>query len=81
MTGRALYFSAPRSVEVRDTSVPDPGPGEVLVAAECSTVDRGPDLTDEALVDWLAERRRQVEAAELVYLIHQIELLGRVDGP
>ena len=29
---------------------------------------------------WLRTRRKQVDAAELVYLTHQLDLLGRVDG-
>jgi hypothetical protein len=33
------------------------------------------------LDDWLATRRRQVEAAELTYLTHQLDLLGRVEEP
>ena len=32
-----------------------------------------------ALDDWLDSRRRQVDAGELVYLTHQLDLLGRVD--
>jgi hypothetical protein len=51
------------------------------VADALDELDRDPDLTDEALADWLAERRRQVETAELVYLTHQVDLLGRVDEP
>jgi hypothetical protein len=34
----------------------------------------------DTLDDWLATRRRQVESAELTYLTHQLDLLGRVDG-
>jgi hypothetical protein len=30
--------------------------------------------------DWLESRRKQVDAGELVYLTHQLDLLGRVDG-
>ena len=30
---------------------------------------------------WLARRREQVDAAELVYLTHQLDFLGRVDEP
>jgi SAM-dependent methyltransferase len=33
----------------------------------------------EALDEWLAERRAQVDAAQLVYLTHQLDVLGRVD--
>lgn len=32
-----------------------------------------------ALDDWLDSRRRQVDAGELVYLTHQLDLLGRAD--
>jgi hypothetical protein len=35
----------------------------------------------DRLDDWLATRRRQVEAAELTYLTHQLDLLGRVEEP
>jgi hypothetical protein len=37
-------------------------------------------LADDTLADWLATRRKQVETAELTYLTHQLDLLGRVDG-
>lgn len=33
------------------------------------------------LSDWLARRRAQVDDGELVYLTHQLDLLGRVDDP
>lgn len=33
-----------------------------------------------ALDSWLARRREQVDAAELMYCTHQLDFLGRVDG-
>ncbi|MFC7185806.1 hypothetical protein [Halorubrum yunnanense] len=40
-----------------------------------------PDAEPAAELDeWVARRRRQVDAGELVYLTHQLDLLGRVDG-
>ena len=35
----------------------------------------------DGLDDWLARRREQVAAAELVYVTHQLDFLGRVDRP
>jgi hypothetical protein len=35
-------------------------------------------LGDDQLADWLATRREQVTAGELVYLTHQLDFLGRV---
>lgn len=44
MTKRALYFTGPRSVEVREHSVPDPDDDEVLVRTERSGVSSGTEL-------------------------------------
>jgi alcohol dehydrogenase len=44
MTGRALYFSEPGAVEVRDRPVPEPGAGEVRVRTELSAVSPGTEL-------------------------------------
>lgn len=44
MTGRALYFSAPRTVSVRDLAVPEPGPDEVRVRTERSAISPGTEL-------------------------------------
>jgi len=44
MTGRALYFTGPESVAVRDASVPEPGPGEVRVRTEYSGISSGTEL-------------------------------------
>jgi len=38
------------------------------------------DLSAADLDAWLRDRREQVDAGELVYLTHQLDLLGRVDG-
>jgi len=43
-------------------------------------VDRGDDLGEDRLAAWLDERRRQLAAGDLVYLTHQLDLLGRVDS-
>jgi SAM-dependent methyltransferase len=44
-----------------------------------TAVSEHADDTVEVLDEWLAERRAQVDAAELVYLTHQLDVLGRVD--
>lgn len=46
-----------------------------------AAVDRGDDLTDDDLSAWLDARRRHLAAADLVYLTHQLDLLGRVSPP
>jgi hypothetical protein len=49
------------------------------VAEAVRSVDRaGIDLSDDRFDDWLAERRRQLAAGELVYATHQLDLLGRL---
>jgi hypothetical protein len=40
----------------------------------------GGSEADADLDAWLAARRRQLDAGDLVYLTHQLDLLGRVDG-
>ena len=44
MDARSLYFTEPRTVEVREREVPDPGDGEVLVRAERSVVSPGTEM-------------------------------------
>ena len=44
MTGRALYFTGPRSVEVRSKPIPDPDPGEVRVRTERSAISPGTEM-------------------------------------
>ena len=44
MTGRSLYFTGPHSVAVREESIDDPGPGEVLVRTEYSGISPGTEL-------------------------------------
>lgn len=41
---RALFFVAPKEVEVREVDVPDPGPEEVRVEAELSAISPGTEL-------------------------------------
>jgi 2-desacetyl-2-hydroxyethyl bacteriochlorophyllide A dehydrogenase len=43
-TGRAVWFSAPRTVEVRTQDVPHPGPGEVMVQGRCSLISPGTEM-------------------------------------
>jgi SAM-dependent methyltransferase len=51
------------------------------VESALGELDRRPDLDDDTLAGWLSARRRQVEAGELTYLTHQLDLLGRrVEG-
>jgi len=44
MTRRVLYFTAPRSVDVREEPVPEPGSDEVLVHTERSSISPGTEL-------------------------------------
>ena len=44
MTGRALYFTGPGSVSVREETVPAPGPGEVRVRTTRSGISPGTEL-------------------------------------
>ncbi|AQL42927.1 hypothetical protein BV210_09455 [Halorientalis sp. IM1011] len=43
-------------------------------------VDRGAGLDDDTLDDWLRTRRKQVTSGELVYVTHQLDLLGQWTG-
>lgn len=38
------------------------------------------ELDQQQLAGWLAHRRAQVEAAELIYIAHQLDIAGRVPG-
>lgn len=40
-----------------------------------------PEIDPARLTPWLAERRAQVERGDLVYIAHQIDILGRAPGP
>lgn len=40
-----------------------------------------PDILDAELESWLGRRRRQIDDGELVYIAHQIDVLGTVEGP
>lgn len=42
--GRALWFTAPRQVEVREAAVQAPGPGEITVRSVASLVSAGTEL-------------------------------------
>ena len=43
-TARAVWFTGPRQVELREESVPAPGPGQVRVAAIASAISHGTEL-------------------------------------
>jgi len=49
------------------------------IEAAVGELDRNGDLSEEALDDWLARRRRQLAAGDLAYHTHQLDLLARVD--
>ena len=49
------------------------------VEAALDELDDGPDW--DTVSEWLQTRRQQVAEAELVYLTHQLDLLGRVNRP
>jgi 2-desacetyl-2-hydroxyethyl bacteriochlorophyllide A dehydrogenase len=44
MTRRTLVFTAPRQVALRDAPVPEPGEGQVLVAAHLSAISAGTEM-------------------------------------
>jgi hypothetical protein len=43
-----------------------------------STLSSHPELDPALFAEWLAQRRRQIETGELVYVAHQLDLLGRI---
>lgn len=53
--------------------------GHILDTVESALedLDRRPEVDDDTLQEWLSTRRRQLEAGELAYLTHQLDLLGR----
>jgi SAM-dependent methyltransferase len=53
----------------------------ILGSVEDAVGEAAPAGFGETLAEWLAIRRSQVDAGELVFLTHQIDLLGRVDDP
>ncbi|GAB4432483.1 MAG: zinc-binding alcohol dehydrogenase [Chloroflexi bacterium OHK40] len=44
LTARAVWFVAPRQVELREELVPPPGPGQVRIAAIASAISHGTEL-------------------------------------
>jgi 2-desacetyl-2-hydroxyethyl bacteriochlorophyllide A dehydrogenase len=44
LSARAVWFTAARTVELRDEAVGEPGPGQVLVEAELSGISAGTEL-------------------------------------
>ncbi|WP_254532022.1 zinc-dependent alcohol dehydrogenase [Natrinema gelatinilyticum] len=44
MTAQSVYFTGPRQIEVRETTVSDPGPDELAVTATVSAISSGTEL-------------------------------------
>jgi 2-desacetyl-2-hydroxyethyl bacteriochlorophyllide A dehydrogenase len=44
LSARAVWFSAPRQVELRSEAIGEPGPGQALVRAELSAISAGSEL-------------------------------------
>lgn len=44
MNRRSVVFQGPRLLEIEESPMPEPGPGEVLVAAEASAISAGTEL-------------------------------------
>ncbi|MFD1569883.1 hypothetical protein [Halorubrum laminariae] len=55
--------------------------GVTTAGAGATTADsESASLSSADLDAWLRDRRDQIDASELIYLTHQLDLLGRVDG-
>jgi len=48
-----------------------------IVATIGDELRRQPDVSTEILDNWLANRRQQIDRAELVYIAHQLDFVGR----
>jgi len=46
-----------------------------------SELKNHPELDPEQLKNWIHQRKRQVDAGELVYIAHQLDILGRYSRP
>ncbi len=46
-----------------------------------SSLTGRPELDAARLQEWLARRRAQIDAGELILIVHQLDLCGRVPGP
>lgn len=44
MTARSLWFTGPRQIAVRETDIPAPAPGEVLVETDLSAISAGTEM-------------------------------------
>ncbi len=73
MQARQVVITGPYSVEVRETDIPDPGPEQILVAAEYSAISAGTELAvytgthqwlkDPAMPEWKFPFRSGYSAA------------------
>ncbi|MFC4550570.1 MULTISPECIES: zinc-binding dehydrogenase [Halorussus] len=82
MRARALYFTGPGELEVREREVSEPGEGEVRVRAECSMVSPGTELLvyrGEASDDLAADSQLDSLSGSLSFpLRYGYAVVGRV---
>jgi hypothetical protein len=45
-----------------------------------TALEQSPELNRERLAGWVSARHEQVEQARLIYIAHQLDLLGRAPG-
>jgi 2-desacetyl-2-hydroxyethyl bacteriochlorophyllide A dehydrogenase len=81
---RSLYFTAPRSIEIRQETLPEPGPGEVLVQTLVSAISPGTEsliyqglFPDDLAVD---ESIAALEGRFAYPLKYGYSAVGRVSG-
>jgi SAM-dependent methyltransferase len=61
---------------------PDGYPGDEAFFLHCiidtiaRALDRHPELDPARFADWLDRRRRQIDARELIYVAHQLDIMG-----
>jgi SAM-dependent methyltransferase len=63
---------------------PDGYPGDEayflhsIIATIGRVLQQHPELDPERFEDWLAQRHRQIDAAELIYIAHQLDVMGYI---
>ncbi len=84
MTRRNLIFAAPRQITLRDAQVPEPGEGQVLVAARLSAISAGTEMLvyrGQAPADLPADATIPGLSGSLAYpLPYGYSLVGEVVG-
>lgn len=79
MEGVSLLAAAGSDWIVRPVDGTYPADEAYFLRRILETIEEAVDES-AALDEWLSERRAQVDAGELLYLTHQLDILGRVDG-